>query len=126
MLEAGADIDIQDNEGLTALNLTYGHNAELIKILLKYEPSTNTKDKDGNTIFHLMSRNVFPVTDDEVEESKNIVQSLIEKGRFSVYFCTRHFFFQVTVQRLIISAKNYCQILSIKFLEISEYSLYQI
>ena len=51
LLEAGANLNVQDNDGLTVLHYAVMNddNLELIKLLLSYSPNRCLKDKRGLT-----------------------------------------------------------------------------
>ena len=61
VIKAGADLNLQDEVGDTAL--MYASNAgstEMVKILLKAGADPNIPDKDGNTPLHLMKDLPWP------------------------------------------------------------------
>lgn len=55
LIDAGADVDIKENNGLTALSMAT-HDLRAVKILIDAGSDVNVKDKDNNTFLMLLLR----------------------------------------------------------------------
>lgn len=57
LLESGADTELQDSIGSTALMIASGkNNVEIVKLLLKHDVNVNKKDNYFNTALHYACR----------------------------------------------------------------------
>jgi hypothetical protein len=71
LLERGADINLRDKLGRTALHLTIRPaHVETLKLLLEYKADITIKDNDGNTPLHLAV----------LRQNEEITKILLEKG----------------------------------------------
>ncbi|MBL6621769.1 MAG: ankyrin repeat domain-containing protein [Rickettsiales bacterium] len=71
LIYSGADVNVQNEDGNTALHLAvYKENKEIIKILIDYGANVNAQNKDGDTALHLA---VY-------KENKEIITKLIDSG----------------------------------------------
>ncbi len=75
LIHNGAQINVQDFEGMTPLNYIFVHNPpkfEIAESYIKYGADPDTPDNDGNTVLHNLVRRDF--------DTLPLINFLVENG----------------------------------------------